>query len=366
MFKKYKILKWLLTSLGIIILFIVALGLYIASLLPEENPNIKNSQASDITYINEAIPSYRGKILAVVTSTDTMGLSGKATGFELTELARAYYVFKANGFDVDVASPLGGEAPVVLDDDDMGRFDYAFLNDSITKQKIKQTIALEDVESNAYKAIYFVGGKGAMFDFPDNKHIQRMVQDFQKANKIIGAVCHGPAALTKVTLDNGEPFVKYRTVSGFTNAEELLLIPDADSIFPFLLQDKLIAQGAVFNEGNMYLEKISVDKNLVTGQNPWSVWALAENMIQQLGYTPKERAVTADENTVKILYTYETQGIDKAKDLIKECIQKKQNVSRSLFIDHGAIAVLTGKLSKFYDMLRLAAYTKETQEHHTT
>ena len=363
MFKKYKILKWLLTSLGIIIVFTVALGFYIASLLPEENTNLKNSKASDLAYSNEAITTDRGKILAVVTSTDTMGLSGKATGFELTELARAYYVFKANGFDVDVASPLGGEAPVVLDDDDMGRFDYAFLNDSITQQKIKQTIALEDINPNAYKAIYFVGGKGAMFDFPDNKHIQRMVKDFQKTNKIIGAVCHGPAALTKVTLENGDPFVKHRTVSGFTNAEELLLIPDANTIFPFLLQDKLIAQGAVFNEGDMYLEKISVDKNLVTGQNPWSVWTLAESMVQQLGYTPKERAITADENAVHVLQVFKSEGLEHAKAQIKHIIKtKQQELSRALLVEHSAIAILQVQPKTFFDVLSLAAYAKELQE----
>jgi len=365
MFKKYKILKWLLTGLGFIIVFIIALGFYIASLLPQESTNISNSNASDIAYINDAMPSYRGKILAVVTSTDTMGLSGKATGFELTELARAYYVFKANGFDVDVASPLGGKPPMVLDDDDMGVFDYAFLNDSIPRRKLKHTIALQKVKSETYEAVYFVGGKGAMFDFPNNKHIQTLIQDFHKSNKVIGAVCHGPAALVNITLDNGESFLKNKQVSGFTNKEELLLIPDAKSIFPFLLQDKLTEQGAQFNEGITYLEKISHDNNLITGQNPWSVWALAEAMVKQIGYTPKARTITAEENAVKILYTYETQGINKAKALIKERIQKKQNISRSLFIDHSAIAVLTGKLNKFYDMLRLAAYTKEIEEHHT-
>ncbi len=98
--------------------------------------------------------------------------------------------------------------------------------------------------------------------------------------------------------------------------EELLLIPDAKGIFPFLLQDKLIAQGARFNEGAMYLEQISHDGNLITGQNPWSTWKLAETMVAQLGYTPKNRAVTAEENAVRILQAYTTHGSQKAKNLI--------------------------------------------------
>ena len=74
-----------------------------------------------------------------------------------------------------------------------------------------------------------------------------------------------------------------------------------------LLQEKLIAQGAQFNEGAMYLENISHDKNLVTGQNPWSTWALAETMIKQLGHTPKHRPITAEENAIKVLEAYENE-----------------------------------------------------------
>ena len=254
------------------------------------------------------------KILAVVTSTETMGSSGKSTGYELTELSRTYYVLKANGFEVDVASPLGGKAPVVIDKDDMRIFDYAFLNDSEATRKANNTIALESVNAADYDGIFFVGGKGAMFDFPNNKTIQQIVKNYYQKGKVIGAVCHGPAALVNVTLDNGKPLLENKTVSSFTNKEELLLIPDAETIFPFLLQDKLTAQGAKFNEGTMYLNKVSHDKNLVTGQNPWSTWKFAETMVKQLGYTPKPREITPEENAVKILETYEKYGSKKAKN----------------------------------------------------
>lgn len=362
MFKKYRIIKWILRSLAVIIAIIVMIGLYIASLLPAEDTTLIHSKASDISYITNDVPSYRGKILAVVTSTDSLGTSGKGTGYELTELARAYYVFKANGFDVDIASPLGGKPPVVIDDDDMGLFDYAFLNDSIAQSKTNNSLLLEDVTPEAYEGVYFVGGKGAMFDFPNNRFIQALIQDFHKNDKVIGAVCHGPAALINVTLENGESFLKNKQVSGFTNKEELLLIPKAASIFPFLLQDKLIDQGAKFNEGIMYLEKISHDQNLITGQNPWSVWVLAETMVRQLGYTPKSRTITAEENAVKVLYTYAMQGKDKSKAVIKQIIaDNKQSISRELLISHSAISVLQGDLRKFYNLIRLASYVKDLE-----
>lgn len=359
MLKKYPIIKWILRSLIAIITIIIIIGIYIASLLPKEDNKIPHSQANEISYITEGIPSYRGKILAVVTCTDIMGASGKATGYEHTELARAYYVFKANGFDVDIASPLGGQPPVVLDDEDMGIFDYAFLNDHIPQNKLKNTLSLKDVKPEIYEAVYFVGGKGAMYDFPNNKYIHALIKDFHKNNKVIGAVCHGPAALVNVTLDDGKPFLKNKQVSGFTNKEELLLIPKAASIFPFLLQDKLIAQGAVFNEGRMYLEKVSHDHNLITGQNPWSVWLLAETMVKQMGYTPKQRTITVEENAIKVLYAYETKGKVNSKAIIQQIIEKdKQSISRALLINHSALSIIQGNFKKFYDLLRLASYAK--------
>ncbi|QIE58291.1 type 1 glutamine amidotransferase domain-containing protein [Rasiella rasia] len=359
MFKKYRILKWILTILVTFIAVIIMLGIYMVSLLPEEDATLVTSEAKDISYITNDIPPYRGKILAVVTSTDTMGTSTKSTGYELTELARAYYVFKANGFEVDIASPLGGLPPVVVDDDDMGEFDYAFLNDDVPQNKLKNSLPLKDVDTQAYEAIYFVGGKGAMFDFPDNKYLQEIIRDFHYNNKVIGAVCHGPAAFVNVKLNNGDWFLKNKKVSSFTNKEELLLIPNATTIFPFLLQDKLIEQGGEFQEGIMYLEKMSRDENLITGQNPWSVWVLAEAMVQQMGYTPKPRLITAEENAVKVLEVYETKGLDNSKAVINKMIlENNQSVSRSLLVNHSIVAAIQGDLTRFRNMLQLAAYVK--------
>ncbi len=372
MLKKYPIikrtLKWTLISFTSLLVILIVFGVWFVSLLPREEmkerfKTIETSSIDNIPYLIEDVIPQRGKILAVVTSSNTMGSSGKSTGYELTELSRAYYVFKANGFDVDIASPLGGKPPVVLDDDDMGKFDYAFLNDSLAQYKTGHTIAMNDVDAAAYEAVFFVGGKGAMFDFPDNKAIQSIVRNYYQSGKVIGAVCHGPAALVNVTLDNGRLLVENKKVSGFTNKEELLLIPNAKSIFPFLLQDKLAAQGAQFNEGSVYLEKISHDKNLVTGQNPWSTWKLAETMIKQLGYTPKYRQITAEENAVTVLDVYEKHGSEKAKKLIKIMTsQENRPMSREFIASHSLIAAMQLDIGRFFSLIGLVSYADSIQE----
>ncbi|NMH87317.1 type 1 glutamine amidotransferase domain-containing protein [Flavivirga algicola] len=362
MFKKYRILKWVSLFILALIVITLSFALWFKSLLPPKDVTVQSTYVKDLSYISKNIIPHRGKILAVVTSENTMGNTGKSTGYELTELSRAYYVFKANGFEVDVASPKGGKPPVVLDGDDMGAFDYAFLNDSIAQYKTSHTIPIENVVLENYEAVFFAGGKGTMFDFPDNKAIQSLVKNYYQSNKVIGAVCHGPSALVNVVLDNGRPLIENKNISGFTNKEELLLIPEAQSIFPFLLQDKLIEQGANFNEGFMYLDNISRSGNLITGQNPWSTWSLAESMIKQLGYKPKNRKITAEENGVNILSIYKSQGKKKAKEAIESLLIKEQKpVDRVLLAKHSIIAAMNGKLSDFYNIIGLVSFAKKCE-----
>lgn len=357
-------MKKILLCLACVIIAVIAFGAWFSSLLEDDAARaaLADTQPRDLHYLSQRPEQTRGKILAVITSTDTLGKTGKYTGYELTELARAYYVFIANGFDVDIASPHGGKPPVVIDGDDMGAFDYAFLNDAQAQKKTTDTIPVSEVDADAYRAIYFVGGKGAMFDFPDNKAIQSLVRDMYEAGKTIGAVCHGPAALVNVTLADGRALVAGKSVSGFTNEEELLLIPDAGEIFPFLLQNKLTARGANFNAGPMYLETISEDGNLITGQNPWSVWTLAESMVRQLGYAPVEREVTAEENSVAVLLTYETQGYDRAKAHLTSLLNEHSaGVDRNLIAIHSLVAAMQWRIDKVFHMLGLARQAKNSR-----
>lgn len=352
-------LKKLLIGIAVIIGLVLGAGFWFVSLLPElpDMEKLKASSAKDIPYIQSAIPQTRGKILAVVTSSATMGDSNKATGYELTELSRPYWVFKVNGFDVDIASIEGGHPPVVLDDDDMAEYDYAFLNDTVAMGKVKNTLHINDVNADDYQAVYFVGGKGAMFDFPDNPAVQTLVKQLYQDDKVISAVCHGPAALTNVILDNGQHLLEGKTVSSFTNDEELLLIPDAKDIFPFLLEDKLKAQGAKFNGGFSYLNTVSVDGKLITGQNPWSTWTLSEEIIKALGYTPVKRPVTPEERSVELLTTYAKHGYAQAVQDVKSA--PKGHYSRMLVAMHSMVAIMRIDLIDTVQLMRLTSTLKE-------
>jgi hypothetical protein len=98
------------------------------------------------------------------------------------------------------------------------------------------------------------------------------------SGKPLGLVCHAPAALLATLDPNGSsPFAGYR-LTGFTDAEEAQagLAEKAK----WLLQDRLVALGADFEEGQPWAEHIVVDRNLHTGQNPASSGPLADEMIK--------------------------------------------------------------------------------------
>lgn len=351
-------LKKILISLAVICGACFTFIIWIKGLIPPQEQDFSNTTASELHYLQQGPDVKRGKVLAVVTSTEVMGNSTKPTGYELTELARPYYVFTANGFVVDIASPKGGKPPALIDKDDMGPFDYAFLNDREAQQKVDNSIPIDQVSAGDYQAIFFVGGKGTMFDFPDNTDIQTLVRDFHKNGKVIGAVCHGPAALANVTLDNGEPLIAGRQISAFTNEEELFLIPDAAQRFPFLLEDRLREQGAIFQSGPTYLEQVSVDGQLITGQNPWSTWLAAERMVEAMGYTPRPRQITPAEQTVELLLTYEQQGYEKAREKLQK-LRDRKDLDRRLLAMHGMVSAMRWEPGKTLDIIRLLSKSQE-------
>ncbi len=365
---KRSIFKWFIISALSLILLVVGFGYWFMSLLPvgELSSNIKLVTPQELPYLSTDSIPFRGKILTVVTSCDSMGTSGKSTGYELTELSRAYYVFQANGFEVEIASPLGGKPSVIIDDDDVGIYDFAFLNDPVAQKKANNTLAMSAVAADDYQAIYFVGGKGAMYDFPDNSYIQSIVSNYYLSGKVIGAVCHGPAALTHVTLPDGSPLLANKRVSSFTNREELFLIPDAADIFPFLLQSELTRQGATFEEGSMYHNHVTQDGNLITGQNPWSTWTVAETMIRQLGYQPKMRTATSEEYAGSVLTSYDNEGMDKAKATLDDFYNGHGvKPDRALIAVHSIIAAMQWDIFKAIDMIRLVSYDKSLSEEMT-
>ena len=235
---------------------------------------------SAISYA-EGVISNPEKILIVLTSHSELGNTGKKTGFWLPELTHPYYEFTKAGYAVDVASIEGGMAPL-----DSKAFEEAdeqhqvFLNDATLMAKVIRSIPLAEVNPNDYQVIMFAGGSGPMWDFPDNKDISRISSAIYENQGIVSAVCHGNAALINIRLSDGKLLIADKRVAAFTNEEEDSL--GTTEIVPFLLQDKLIEQGAVHVYGKAWEENVVVEGRLITGQNPASAKKAAQSIITLL------------------------------------------------------------------------------------
>ncbi|WP_247827901.1 type 1 glutamine amidotransferase domain-containing protein [Arthrobacter antioxidans] len=215
------------------------------------------------------------KILMVLTSVSELGDTGEKTGYNVAEAAHPWKVFKDSGHFVDFASIQGGQPP--RDEvDTTDPIQVAFTEDETTRAGLYNTARVDVVDPGQYDAVYLVGGHGTMWDFPDSAGLQNLVASVYNAGGLVGAVCHGPAGLLDVELENGLRLVEGRRVAAFTNDEEVAA--GKDKVIPFFLADRLEEQGATHVFADVFEEKVVVDERLVTGQNPASAAGVAKEM----------------------------------------------------------------------------------------
>lgn len=219
------------------------------------------------------------RILIALTSHDRKGDTGQPTGAYLPELAHPHAIFVAAGHSVSFVSVRGGAVPLdgVHDPDPVSA---AFLADAALVRRLHASAPSGAVQPADYDAIFFAGGHGTMWDFADDPGLQRLAAAIYEAGGVVGAVCHGPAALVHVRLSDGSFLVAGKEVSAFTNEEERAV--GLERVVPFLLEDRLVAAGARFAPGPKWTRKVSVSGRLVTGQNPASAAGVAEAMVDLL------------------------------------------------------------------------------------
>ena len=220
------------------------------------------------------------KILMVLTSHDTLGDTAKKTGFWLEEFAAPYYVFKDAGANIILASPKGGQPPIDPSSDsaDAQTDDTRrFKDDPETQKHLATTLKLSDVTEDGFDAIFYPGGHGPLWDLAENADSKRLIEAFAAADLPVGAVCHAPAVFRHTQGADGKPLVSGRRVTGFTNTEEEAV--GLTDVVPFLVEDMLKANGGQYEKGADWASFVLRDGKLVTGQNPASSAAAAQEIL---------------------------------------------------------------------------------------
>lgn len=213
----------------------------------------------------------------VLSSHAELGDTGKSTGWYLSEAAHPWKVFTGAGHDLTWVSPQGGHAPMDgrdLDDETNVEFLAEFGDQG------PQTVTPDAVAAGDFDAIFYVGGHGTMWDFPDNRELQSIASAIYQADGVVAAVCHGPAALVNIELADGSKLIAGKNVAGFTNSEESA--QELTDVVPFLLEDALKEAGAAHQAGADFEAQVVVDERLVTGQNPPSATGTATAVVAAL------------------------------------------------------------------------------------
>jgi len=220
------------------------------------------------------------KILMVLTSHDLLGNTGRKTGFWLEEFAAPYFVFRDAGVELTLASPKGGLPPIDPKSDlpenqtpAMARFK----KDPSAQKALANTVKLETVKSQNYDTVFYPGGHGPMWDLAESSESIALIESFYNSGKPIAFVCHAPGVLHKVKY-KGEPLVKGKHVTGFTDGEEEAV--QLTKVVPFLVEDELLGLGAIFEKVRNWEPFAIIDGRLITGQNPASSTTTAHTLLK--------------------------------------------------------------------------------------
>jgi len=223
------------------------------------------------------------KILFVITSNDKMGDTDHKTGFWIEEFAAPYYLLKDAGYDITLASPQGGQPPIDPNsetEDAQTKATERFDMDKEAKTLLANTHKLSEVKEADYDAVFYPGGHGVLWDLVEDKTSIQLIESFNANKKPVAFVCHAPAVLKHPKNTDGEPLVKGKKVTGFTNQEEAAV--QLTEVVPFLLEDMLIENGGVYSKIDDWQAYAVEDENLITGQNPGSSEKVAELLHKHL------------------------------------------------------------------------------------
>lgn len=220
-------------------------------------------------------------ILLVVTNHSSLGATGKTTGYDLLQVTHPLYEFENAGFDTTIISPQGGSAPMDENSRDISDpLNRNYLERASFTHRMDNTLAAGSIRPSNYQGILFVGGMGALWDFPNNAALGSLAMEIHARQGVVAAICHGTAALLGLHLSNGSDLLKGRNVTGLSNIEAEVI--GLSEIFPLSLETELKRCGANYSCFQPWQRHCVRDGLIVTGQNSASARGVGEAVVQIL------------------------------------------------------------------------------------
>ena len=242
-------------------------------------------------------------ILTIVTNAKHLHLTDGTeypSGFWAEELAVPVARLREAGFAIDIATIDGIEPTVDASSLDPGNIRWVVptgveLDFAREVDRYREVLAaipglrapknVDEIGEDAlrgYAGIYIAGGHGCMTDMPSDHQLARLLLRALRAELPIASVCHGPTAfLAPRDAEGRNPFAGYRFTC-FSQAEETRT--PIWGRLPMVIEYELVAQGLRHSKAELeWGSHVVRDRNLVTGQNPYSSAALADAFVELLG-----------------------------------------------------------------------------------
>lgn len=222
------------------------------------------------------------KILVVLTNTTQFTKKDEATGLWLGEATEFVEDVEAAGYQVDYVSPKGGYVP--LDPRSMKYADNTALaryrSNDFQDRALSHSLSPADINPADYVAIYYTGGHGVMFDFPNDTALQNISRQIYQNGGYLTSVCHGIAGLLNLKDEAGHYLISGQKITRFTTSEEVL--SGKTRMVPFLNEKVARQHGAQFLKKRAFKPYAVTDGQFITGQNPWSPHEVARQLITAL------------------------------------------------------------------------------------
>ncbi len=223
------------------------------------------------------------RILVVVTNISKYESVERATGLWLGEATHFVNVMEKARFSIDYVSPKGGYTPIdphSLGSEYMTEHDWDYYGDNNFMRRLGNTLSPDQVDPEKYDVIYYTGGHGVIWDFPNDKGLQLIAKKIYENGGIVSAVCHGVAGILNIELSNGNNLIKGLRITGFSNSEERAV--GLDKLVPYLTETEISNRGAKYVKADDWVEFAISDNRVVTGQNPASAAAVAHEILRIL------------------------------------------------------------------------------------
>ncbi|OAL46691.1 class I glutamine amidotransferase-like protein [Pyrenochaeta sp. DS3sAY3a] len=233
-------------------------------------------------------PPRRALIAVTSAHAELFEGGGHTTGVFIGEALHPYNVFKAAGFEVDIASEKGvwtedwlSLQPGFLSDDERKQYDE---KSSDFRKDLDANLKAGDLLDKDYGIFFASAGHAALIDYPHATNLKKLAADVWEKGGVVSAVCHGPAIFTDLNdKATGKPIIAGKKITGFTTQAEVEMgIMDALRAWNEPLIDEhaktlgaeYVRSAGVWDDYNV------VDGRIVTGQNPQSATSTAKAVLE--------------------------------------------------------------------------------------